>query len=144
MIIKFPGRASRRINSRRRRRSKNGTPEERDAKKAAAMASVSVLRPVGVDPSFDARAALERVGLVIRSIRKSHLEQFTTLAEASRAASRTLEFFQRLASDPSIARNPSKDDEVAQSEAFGFLHKSGVSLDRIFPVDFSEIEGTTP
>ena len=36
MILKFPYSASRRIAARRPRRSKNGTPEERAAKAAAA------------------------------------------------------------------------------------------------------------
>ena len=37
-IVKFPGSASRRVHSRKPRRSKNGTPEERAAKAAATAA----------------------------------------------------------------------------------------------------------
>ena len=57
MIVKFPYSAARRVHSRRPRRSKNGTPEERAAKVAAAMpatsATVAVIR-------FDAASWLER------------------------------------------------------------------------------------
>src|SRR5690349_3022149 len=43
MIVLFPPSKSRRITSRRPRRSKNGTPEERAAKKAAAAGNAEIV-----------------------------------------------------------------------------------------------------
>jgi len=50
-IFKFPYDASRRVHSQKPRRSKNGTPEEREAKAAALLPP-----PADVIPMSDARA----------------------------------------------------------------------------------------
>jgi hypothetical protein len=58
-VVKFPASASRRIAARRPRRSKNGTPEERAAKAAAASTHATV---AGIH--FDPAAWLEHCAAI--------------------------------------------------------------------------------
>ena len=76
-IMKFPGRASRRIAARRPRRSKNGTPEERAAKAAAKSTHATV---TGIH--FDPVAWLERCATAGLQICEHNGHVFFDVADA--------------------------------------------------------------
>jgi hypothetical protein len=59
-VVKFPYDACRRVHSRKPRRSKNGTPEERAAKEAEAAAALSPAATVLELPGIPRRSLLEQ------------------------------------------------------------------------------------
>jgi hypothetical protein len=64
-IVKFPYSASRRVAARRPRRSKNGTPEEREAKLASEAAPAPVISRRSKNGTPEDRAAKASLGTVI-------------------------------------------------------------------------------
>jgi hypothetical protein len=64
-IVKFPYSASRRVVARRPRRSKNGTPEERAAKRAVEAGPATVIPRRSKNGSPEERAAKASPGTVI-------------------------------------------------------------------------------
>jgi hypothetical protein len=62
-VVKFPYDISRRVHSKKPRRSKNGTPEERAAKEAAEAAAMP-------GPANVVRTAASRLNLTLRRARK--------------------------------------------------------------------------
>src|ERR1700736_6369636 len=86
-VVKFPYSSSRRVHSKRPRRSKNGTPEERAAKAAAAAAKTTP--GTGIEISSPTRVS-EKPTLVPQGSDNQRL------AQAAKDGPTALEFFQTL------------------------------------------------
>jgi hypothetical protein len=77
-VIKFPYRVSRRLHSRKPRRSKNGTPEQRAAKAAAEGATVIQLSAGQPRCSTRTATALD-LAKVLRNVVKEQLARGRTI-----------------------------------------------------------------